>query len=359
MVRVRSAFQHCAIAAALCLAAFSSTPEPKDSNTDGTDAGGAPVEAALTWTVEPGYILVPAWPSELTVDSLVLKRGSDEVTLAVKPDTPLEIDGPLQLSKGEGTWMLKNGEEVVGEGAVTFGDRWTTFYDDQLEGGATFSDQPLYAKKGATKTYKGIAGANGAKPTAYIGTPSGPVDTVALGDGKLSAGEAFEFDVTFDEAGMYVIEINDTTSLPTANFAVYVGVIPASVPALDLPGSVPFDGSAAQQFYDQINALRVAHGEPELTTHDGLAGVAQLAAEEMASSGVWGHYGCDFFKSEGLAGTCSENIGGAESVDTLVLGWYFSPSHRRAIIDSRWSTQGFGLKDDGGFVLCAHIFSDM
>jgi len=276
-------------------------------------------------------------------------------------------DGPAADGEGTadtGTDTADTGTDTTDTGDTTGDDLSCVdhfpdqFFTDQLD---LFGQTPLQWEtfpetmtKGETVTLKGTANDKAIRGKVYIGTPSGPVTVLELSS-DIAAGADFSFDFTADEEGTYVIELIDTTGFPAANKPIYVDVKPCTPAPLDNP-TVAFTEDLAtdkDEYIKQVNALRAAANLPELTRTDALDDVAQQAAQKMADTQPQ-HYGCDIYGQQG----CGENIGGESMVDKLVLALYWSPSHRRTMLATKYNTHGVGFVFDSDYGwLCSHVFA--
>ena len=69
----------------------------------------------------------------------------------------------------------------------------------------------------------------------------------------------------------------------------------------------------------------------------------------------------DLAAEVGLTGTISENIVVEYDTVRAYWGWYWSPSHRNAFLDTRWQSVGLGaaiFPDGTGRLVMAQHFSD-
>ena len=119
----------------------------------------------------------------------------------------------------------------------------------------------------------------------------------------------------------------------------------------------------------RINALRRAHGAPELSLDDTLNQVAQAYSERMAREGFFAHVAPDGSDLRGrLAAasanhyrTAGENLGMASGPLSAHFGIEHSPGHRSNLLGSQFTHAGIGVafqKVDGrDQVLLTEVFS--
>jgi len=115
---------------------------------------------------------------------------------------------------------------------------------------------------------------------------------------------------------------------------------------------IPTDNE--QQAMDGINALRKQLGLSQLTLNKRLALAARQHAEYIRTSGDASHVGGnpagrtprDRVNKVGYrAGTIGENLAAYRqgySPTAILYAWYYSPSHKEAMIDPRWRVMGIG-----------------
>ena len=115
-------------------------------------------------------------------------------------------------------------------------------------------------------------------------------------------------------------------------------------------------GSIAQierQAMEQVNRIRKQNGLKPLTISAELSAKARVKAQDMKKQGYFSHnsptYGTPFqmMKRLGISyRSAGENIAmGYRSAEAVVNAWMNSPSHRAAILSSRYTTMGIGYAD--------------
>lgn len=108
-----------------------------------------------------------------------------------------------------------------------------------------------------------------------------------------------------------------------------------------------------QQAMEQVNRIRVQNGLKPLTISAELSAKARIKAQDMDQRGYFSHnsptYGTPFqmMKRLGVSyRSAGENIAmGYRSAEAVVNAWMNSPSHRAAILSSRYTTMGIGYAD--------------
>jgi uncharacterized protein YkwD len=306
-----------------------------------------------------------SWPDETGGGgTLTLTQGDESVSINAAGDaSSVTIPGDVSesalmgLQPGDATYRVEVGGETVHEGSVQLSDRFTLFYQTVIATPLSLDGLPLQADVGQSVVVQANSGSNGVRSKVYVGTPSNPVELVELAaDSTLPANEDFSFEYTFSEAGTYVVEINYGNGLPAANVPVYVGdALPILVPAFDIPPtnplSEPLDGASIRsEMLEWVNALRAESGVSALVAHPLAEETAQTKAQQMADNQFFGHSSSDGkvqkFKdlavAAGLSGQISENIVVQDSVERAYGFLYWSPSHRRTMLDDRWASMGTG-----------------
>ncbi len=372
-------------------------PAPKNDEEGGGPPPGSGSYTEFGWHIDHGNVLVLTWPADYWADTVTLKNGDVEIDIhpqdggnSVRIPGDISEGEMLALKKGNGHFLLKSNGAVVNQGQVIFGDRFTLYYENQLEQLAmeplVFDKRPFDVDKGQRATISGYAGPNGIRGEVYVAAPKGPVITKTLSTGDLAPGAPFAFDYLFEQEGTYVIEIIDAgNGLAAANIPVYVhgddphaiGPMPACVPALDRPvehlfvDQVDDDGKFKRQdilsdLTSRVNQLRGAIGA--LGASESLNNTAQLKADQLADAGQFAHATADgaiqavdaIAAGAGLEGSFTENIAVEVSADRLWDGWYWSPSRRKAMLDPKLKTQGFGIavfKEEFDWYVCVQHFS--
>ena len=108
-----------------------------------------------------------------------------------------------------------------------------------------------------------------------------------------------------------------------------------------------------RQAMELVNRIREQNGLKPLTISEDLSVKARVKAQDMKKQGYFSHnsptYGTPFQMMKRLGITyrsAAENIAmGYRSAEAVVNAWMNSPSHRAAILSSRYTTMGIGYAD--------------
>ena len=115
-------------------------------------------------------------------------------------------------------------------------------------------------------------------------------------------------------------------------------------------------GSISQierQAMEQVNRIRASRGLKPLVISAELSAKARVKAQDMKQKGYFSHnsptYGTPFQMMKRLGITyrsAGENIAmGYRSAEAVVNAWMNSPSHRAAILSTKYTTMGIGYAD--------------
>lgn len=195
-----------------------------------------------------------------------------------------------------------------------------------------------------------------AKPQLYVTFPSGRVDKIPT---RTSEEGAFSGRLLFPEEGRYTVEVmahGPTGPLVTALFFAVVGQVSDSRAAS--VSEPPTEALAKRAILERVNALRRAHGIPELTSDPRLDSVATAYSQRMALENFFGHVAPDgsSAKSRLLAAgfrfrQLAENLGEARGPLEAHLGIELSPGHRMNLVAPEMRRLGVGIasrrRDDG------------
>lgn len=125
-------------------------------------------------------------------------------------------------------------------------------------------------------------------------------------------------------------------------FALFLGLV--------LP--VKVDALSSGELLELTNGHRLANSSPSLAVNDSLARSAVLKADDMCKKRYWGHYGPEgstpwqFIKQVKYNySRAAENLAiNFDSENGVINGWLNSISHRKSMLDSRFTEVGFGIK---------------
>mgnify|MGYP002629790907 CR=1 FL=1 len=216
-----------------------------------------------------------------------------------------------------------------------------------------------------------VALTTAARQTVEIITPEILVDHVTAA-GSAAPGGTLSFSYTFDTAGMYVVEVNNTGGGAILNCAVYVG---AAIPliAVEVEGGAGLakEPSEAQlaSMRDKLlaltNAERATVGAGPLVLSDALNEIAQYHSNNMASQGFFAHVDPqgqgpgDRAKLFGFNGPVGENLANHSSIEGAHNGLFWSAGHRSNMLEPSWGRVGFGIgkSKNGNNLLVTENFS--
>lgn len=103
-----------------------------------------------------------------------------------------------------------------------------------------------------------------------------------------------------------------------------------------------------------MNEQRQKVGVAPLVMRDELNGSAQLKAVDMVKRNYYAHVDAEgkhgyMYAYEALPKECqmpSENIVGSLDAKSAIDGWMNSESHRKAMLNSKYTITGFGVAND-------------
>ena len=268
----------------------------------------------------------------------------------------LSRDQLSEFSRGQLSWRLSSGDDILSEGTAVLGERFTGFYDWIIprEQALVLTGLPQFAPVGSQASVSTTAGPSGVRGQVFVGTPSGPVVRIDIGGAVIPSGGEIGFQVEFEEEGMYVVEVLAPAGTPVANVPVYVGSYwPMFLPALDtLPGVDIKTELPLELFRDTVigllNAKRADAGLSPVSGDDALDAVSQQKAQLMADEQYLSHTSRDGVEvgerlsSAGLDGMYRENIAAERGPERVFWSWWWSPSHREPYMEGRWTRTGFG-----------------
>ena len=300
-----------------------------------------PEALTLSWPATEGDATLEITQGATTV-SIPAAAGASEVVVTIPgPETSISEADLTGLTPGEASYSIVVGGEAVYEGTFTVIERFTRQFaygnPNQLE----IVGLPQHAEVGAEFSFP--ASLAGADPEVYIGRPDDGVDIIALGD-----------TYTFSLSGLYAVEVNKSNGLPAANLPVYIGGgVPLAIPELDISTETYDTPFPAEQIrtavLDRVNAVRTRIGVGPVALADALNQIADTKAQQMATAKTLCH-GCDgvdkakvLAEAAGLTGQISENISVDINAVRTFWMWYWSPSHRSALIDPAWKSMGLGF----------------
>lgn len=141
-----------------------------------------------------------------------------------------------------------------------------------------------------------------------------------------------------------------------------VGVVAAAAP------SVRADSADEYRIFDLINNERAKKRLGQLDWNDRLADMARSYSRQMAKENFFSHYDRDGKTVADRAKNIrvnwqkiGENLfyctGLAEFTDFAVRGWMKSPSHRKNVLDPKWTASGIGVYEGrDGRVYVTQVF---
>ncbi len=107
--------------------------------------------------------------------------------------------------------------------------------------------------------------------------------------------------------------------------------------------------------HDALNRDRRAHRLATLPTHDALNKKAQAWAVKLARDNRLSHSNL----AQGLPGcyrAAGENVGYNTSVEAVQVGYMNSPTHRKNVLDRRWTHVGIGAAKNGNRWFTVQVF---
>ncbi len=328
------------------------------SEPDSLDPGLPATESLVVAETDSGVSLELGF-SDVSDRMFSVTQGSISSEWSV-PDAvstmELSRDQLSDFSQGQLAWRLSSGDAVLSEGTAVLGERFTGFYDWIIppEQVLALTGLPRFAPVGSQASVSTTAGPSGVRGQVFVGTPSGPVVRIEIGGTVIPSGDDIGFQVTFEEEGLYVVEVLAPAGTPVANVPVYVGSYwPVLLPALDtLPGVDIKTELPLQSFRDTViallNAKRVDAGLSAVSGDDALDTVSQQKAQLMADEQYLSHTSRDGVEvgerlaSAGLDGMYRENIAAERGPERVFWSWWWSPSHREPYMEARWTRTGFG-----------------
>lgn len=117
---------------------------------------------------------------------------------------------------------------------------------------------------------------------------------------------------------------------------------------------------------DAINSIRVREGLHVLIHEEPASLAATLHARELAGRNLLSHRDLNGsrvatrYRLSGGTGTMAgENLGAGDSVESILLAWMESPSHRDNLLNPKWYSAGIGkIRTEKRRVILTAIFSN-
>lgn len=259
---------------------------------------------------------------------------------------------------GPATWKLLGGPPgaqpatEVGSGKLQIG---THFGGPCVSKGAVATGLSEWHAKAPVTLDISVGLTVAARQNIEIVTPEIWVDSVPA-KGVAAPGGTLQFKYTFDTAGMYVVEVNNTGGGAILNCAVYVGagvpLVPVEVTGgagLSAPPTADQLKSMRQKLLGLVNNERASIGLAALTSDDKLHEIAQYHSDNMATQGFFAHTDKlgmgpgERAKKFGFVGGVGENIASNSSIEGAHSGLFWSAGHRANMLGKDWTRVGFGI----------------
>jgi len=113
--------------------------------------------------------------------------------------------------------------------------------------------------------------------------------------------------------------------------------------------------SSETHLYAETNELRAAHGLPGLAIHDELVDEARSWAQVLAARGSLAH--SDPYDWSIAWKAVAENVGTAESIETVVQSLADSPTHRANMLSTKYTHIGIGTaRGKDGRIYAVQLF---
>ena len=339
--------------AAACGGSSGDTPAAVDAATS-VDTATPPPTSALTFDVD-GSAVVLHVPADAT--AIVLTQDLTSLTLtpkdgAARIGTDAEWTAMLPLKPGAAHVSIQG--KTPSELDVVLGEHFTRAFEIV---GAPFPHDDFVGRAtvGQKATFAGTVPDGGMKSSAVIAHPGLTFDDVSLGaDKTLAAGAAYSFEVTFKDPGITVVELNAPNGIPLISWPVYVGeALPLVVDLIDRPPTAYYgdplpmlDLRAAM--LAEVSALRQTAGLGPIVAHDKLDQSAQAMADTIASEKYFSHTSKtgkkakDWVAAQGLSGQIADELAVEFSAERAFRYLFWSPAHRRGMLDPRWRSLGTG-----------------
>lgn len=185
----------------------------------------------------------------------------------------------------------------------------------------------------------------------------------------IPTGSSFTFDYDVDQAGAYIIEINEINSTAIVNHPIYVGdVVPLIPDYFDLNERKIFSGnvnlnSMRQEMLNEINQAREEHGLDSIVLSDELNDLGQEHSQDMKDNDYFSHINLEGESPDdrriaaGITTAVGENLALDVSIKFAHEGLMRSAGHRDNILDPAWERVGIGVVNDNGTLIVSQQFS--
>jgi|GEM_PF-765466 len=115
-----------------------------------------------------------------------------------------------------------------------------------------------------------------------------------------------------------------------------------------------------------INSFRAKEGVHALINEEPAASAATLHAKELAERNLLSHRSLDgkrvverYRFAKGTGTEAGENLGAGESIESILIAWMRSPSHRSNLLNTKWYNAGFGqARTEKGRMVLVAIFTN-
>ncbi|MFA6991911.1 MAG: CAP domain-containing protein [Candidatus Gracilibacteria bacterium] len=210
----------------------------------------------------------------------------------------------------------------------------------------------------------------------FIIKPNGFVDETTISADNPSSDKEFinnnsslTFNYTPTSKGTYIVEINDSNSIPVVNHPIYIGnAIPLIPDFFDMNERTMFTNNfdltaLRQELLSNINTDRIKYGLGTIQMSEELNNIAQSHSEDMAKNGFFGHVNLagespdDRRIKAGIPTSVGENLAKDTAINFAHEGLMRSASHRSNILNEGWTSIGLGIAEQDGYLYITEEFS--
>lgn len=219
---------------------------------------------------------------------------------------------------------------------------------------------PRSVAVGTTLRLRGRLDASFGKYEVVVTQPDGSAKEIAE-----RTGTVLDASIPLASPGVFRIEVLGAGPwglTVLANFPVYAGMLPPQSLAMrthepQASGAAASAESTRARLFELLNDSRKQAGAPPLSTHEGLARIAEAHTRDMAEHGFFGHVSpttgdpSNRVRAAGMRfAIVAENVGIGQSADEVHRALLDSPGHRANVLNPKLTHVGIGvtLQEHGG-----------
>jgi uncharacterized protein YkwD len=182
-------------------------------------------------------------------------------------------------------------------------------------------------------------------------------------------GETFSATFTFKHGpGRYQVEINDTAGSAVINVPLFLGAPYAPDPPIWPAARMPSAAESALQAFDALNALREAHGLPDVALDPRLQAIAEDHVADLVAHGWYCHCWADgttvfdHARDAGIKVVLRPARTGSPGMQEYAIGEGFSTLQGSQAIDGLWSSPAHRFDELGSWThvgIAANVSDDL